>query len=78
MKLDKLFILELEAYSRLCEKRKNDLFREMKLYSGDKAIREKYNKLMSIDTMVTEEIDKRIFALSEENKKNDEKDLENN
>ena len=77
MKLDKLFILELEAYSRLCEKRKADLFRDMKLYSGDADIREKYQQIVAIDDMVTMEIDKRIFELEGTVKKKDEKNLEN-
>lgn len=77
MKLDKLFILELEAYSRLCEKRKADLFRDMKLYSGDSDIRKKYQQIVAIDDMVTKEIDKRIFELEETGKKKDEKNLEN-
>ena len=78
MDLSKLFILELEAYSRLCTKRKDELFREMKLYSGDKAIRDRYHKLMSIDESVTEEIDKRLFELAKDNKKNNEENLGDN
>lgn len=77
MKLDKLFILELESYSRLCEKRKADLFRDMKLYSGDSDIRKKYQQIVAIDDMVTKEIDKRIFELEGTGKKKDEKNLEN-
>ena len=79
MELSNLPILELEAYSRLCEKRKADLFREMKLYSGDKAIRDKYHKMMDSDDIVTKEIDKRISELTEKiETSGDEENLENN
>lgn len=79
MELSNLPILELEAFSRLCEKRKTDLFREMKLYSGDKAIRDKYHKMMDIDDIVTKEIDKRISELiDKKDTVEDEESLESN
>lgn len=79
MELSNLPISELETYSRLCEKRKADLFREMKLYSGDRAIRDKYHYFMDIDDVITKEIDKRISQLTEKKETNkNEEDLESN
>jgi hypothetical protein len=63
MALRDLFVLELESYARLCEKRKMELFNLMKLYPSELSHREKYKKIVSVDDMVVEEIDKRLLSL---------------
>ena len=63
MALRDLFVLELESYARLCEKRKTELFNLMKLYPSELSYREKYKQIVSIDDMVVEEIDKRLLSL---------------
>jgi hypothetical protein len=65
MALRDLFILELESYTRLCEKRKMELFNLMQLYPSEVSYREKYKKIVSVDDMVIEEIDKRLLSLSD-------------
>ena len=63
MALRDLFVLELESYARLCEKRKTELFNLMKLYPSEVSYREKYKQIVSVDDMVVEEIDKRLLSL---------------
>lgn len=63
MALRDLFVLELESYARLCEKRKMELFNLMKLYPSEVSYREKYKQIVSVDDMVVEEIDKRLLSL---------------
>jgi len=65
MALRDLFVLELESYARLCEKRKMELFNLMQLYPSEVSYREKYKKIVSVDDMVIEEIDKRLLSLSD-------------
>lgn len=66
MDFKKLTIVELAAYADLCEKRKVELFRDMNLYRGDKAISKKYSDLLGVEKLLSDEIDNRLFNNDEE------------
>lgn len=61
-----LTIVELAAYADLCEKRKVELFRDMNLYRGDKAISKKYADLLNVEKLLSDEIDDRLFNNDED------------
>lgn len=61
MDFKNLTIVELAAYADLCEKRKVELFRDMNLYRGDKVISKKYSDLLSVEKLLSDEIDNRLF-----------------
>lgn len=63
MALRDLFVLELESYARLCEKRKIELFNLMKLYPSEVSYREKYRNIVSVEDIIIEEIDERLLSL---------------
>lgn len=66
MDFKKLTIVELAAYADLCEKRKVELFRDMNLYRGDKAISKKYADLLNVEKLLSDEIDDRLFNNDED------------
>lgn len=66
MDFKKLTIVELAAYADLCEKRKVELFRDMNLYRGDKAISKKYADLLNVEKLLSDEIDNRLFNNDED------------
>lgn len=67
-----LTIVELAAYADICEKRKIELFRDMNLYRGDKAISKKYNDLLAVEKSLSNEIDSRLFNNDKESTDNEE------
>lgn len=66
MDFKKLTIVELAAYADICEKRKVELFRNMNLYRGDKAISKKYTDLLAVERELSAEIDRRLFNNQED------------
>lgn len=68
-----LSIQELETYIKLCTINLEKLYREQSLHPKDKIIRDKYFKMYKISNMLTEEANKRLFNLID-----DEEDIKEN
>lgn len=61
--MEKLSILEIEAYVNLCYMRNDRLVKNLSLYPGDKELHSEYEKNYKIIEMLEEEAKKRIDNL---------------
>lgn len=64
--MENLTICELESFIRLCDRKKEIMYRKISAGNGNRAMNEDYNSLFRIADKLDEEFNKRLLALKED------------
>ena len=67
--IENLSITELESYIRLCDRKKEILYRAVSTNTADKKLRKEYERLFEVAELFDEEFDKRLNRILEDAEK---------